>query len=120
MYCIYVTCIRSVYKQWLYDTRKSVSHGVPRTREIYRNYAKKACASSRIQSVVFPKERRAMCSCRISSGASLQSETYAKKKMRFVYIIGTKKKETPVCNGVSFFVSSFVDKSIFFVESSIY
>ena len=83
---------------------------VYRGLEIYRNHAKKTYSSSRIQSVVFSKERRVMYSCRIGSGHPYKVK-HMQKKMHFVYIIGIKK-ETPACNGVSFYVV-IVGKSIY-------
>ena len=43
-----------------------------------------------------------LCTANVSVAGHRYKVKHMQKKMRFVYIIGTKKKETPACNGVSF------------------
>ena len=75
---------------------------------VYRGLAKytgimqkKACSSSRIQSIVFSKKDE-LCTAVVSVAGHPYKVKHMQKKMRFVYIIGIKKKETPACNSVSF------------------
>ena len=79
--------------------------------EIYRNHAKKACASSRIQSVVFPKKDE-LCAAVVSVAGHRYKVKHMQKEDALRIYNWYKEKETPVCNGVSFCVV-IVDKSIY-------
>ena len=77
---------------------------------VYRGLAKYTGIMRRrhIQAVGYSQsyfqKKDELCTAVVSVAGHPYKVKHMQKKMHFVYIIGIKKKETPACNGVSFYV----------------
>lgn len=75
---------------------------------VYRNFSKYTGIMRRrhVQAVGYNQSyfqrKDELCTTLVAVAGRGYEVKHMRKKIHFVYIIGTKKKETPVCNGVSF------------------
>lgn len=77
---------------------------------VYRNFSKYTGIMRRrhVQAVGYNQSyfqrKDELCTTLVAVAGRGYEVKHMRKKIRFVYIIGTKKKETPMCSGVSFFL----------------